>query len=168
MYYCARYDFCFLLCLPESFDRRCLIIARFYKVGLLKLGLLEGVVPEGAEGNPDFGRSVDPVDSSPNKLQSPKCSPNLNRLYFMKPWVWQWLGPYLHTVEFSKNLEALRKVPVILTFLSHWFLTWLSWLGSFSRTPMHLVSRLRARLFLWWSSLSSLCRILSSVSSSLK
>ena len=100
--------------------------------------------------------------------QSLNYSPNQNRLYFMKPWIWRWLGPHLHTVEFSRNLEALRKVPVILTFLSHWFLTWLSWLGSLSRTPIHLVSRLRARLFLWWSSLSSLWRILSSVSSSLK
>ena len=63
MYYCARYDFCFLLCLPESFDRQCLIIARFYKVGILKLGLpvVRGVVfggAGGAKGASDFGRSV--------------------------------------------------------------------------------------------------------------
>ena len=64
MYYCARYDFCFLLCLPESFDRQCLIIARFYKVGIiLKLGLpvVRDVVfggAGGAKGAKDFGRLV--------------------------------------------------------------------------------------------------------------
>ena len=77
------------------------------------------------------------------------------------------LFSYLTTVEFSKNLDEFLKVPVNFIFLSHWFLTWQSWEGNFSRTPMHLLSRLSAWLFLWWSSVNSLSLVVNSVKSSL-
>ena len=78
-----------------------------------------------------------------------------------------YLFSYLTTVEFSKNLDEFLKVPVNFIFLSHWFLTWQSWEGNFSRTPMHLLSRLSAWLFLWWSSVNSLSLVVNSVKSSL-
>ena len=78
------------------------------------------------------------------------------------------LKVYLTTVEFSKYLEEFRRVPVNFMFRSHWFLTCESWQGSFWRTPMHLLSRLKAKLFRWWSSFNSFSLVCNSVHSSLK
>ena len=72
------------------------------------------------------------------------------------------------TVEFSKYREAFLNVPVNFIFLSHWFLTWDSCEGNFSRTPMQLVSKLKAWLLRWWSSFNSFWRVCNSVKSSLQ
>ena len=88
-------------------------------------------------------------------------------IFFSLSLLFMYLFSYLTTVEFSKNLDEFLKVPVNFIFLSHWFLTWQSWEGNFSRTPMHLLSRLSAWLFLWWSSVNSLSLVVNSVKSSL-